>query len=336
MTSLRVFGPPVLSHNTPRTDIADCSHEASIARLLIGDSAPMHALRDCILRVGRTSLPVLIQGETGVGKELVAQALHIASGRGGPFVAFNVCAIGETMFEDALFGHVRGAFTGALSDAPGYLLEAHGGTAFFDEIGGLSGGMQAKLLRAIETKSFRPVGGRADKASDFRVVCATNEDVAALVKAGRFRSDLSFRVSAMVLRVPPLRERVSDIPELVRHFALRARAGSDGTFTESALGAFADHTWAGNVRELRNSVELLVGVADGAHIEWQEVRRHLDRGTRDPGLAAPEHLERLRLRESLERADWSVADAAGILGVHPATLYRRMQRLGVVVKASQS
>ena len=178
----------------------------------------MRELRALIARVAPLRMPVLIEGATGTGKELAAALLHRDSGRSGGLVAFNVCALGESMFEDALFGHVKGAYTGALGESLGFLREANGGTAFFDEISGLPLPLQAKLLRAIETGVFRPIGASRDAMSEFRTVAATNEQLRELVAAGRFREDLMHRLSGITVRMPTLAERVDDIPELVRHF----------------------------------------------------------------------------------------------------------------------
>jgi two-component system, NtrC family, nitrogen regulation response regulator NtrX len=337
MTELRVFGPPVVSDGRPYSARGKCGSVEDgagvVAELLIGESPEMRRLRAGILRVAPTSLPVLVQGETGTGKELVAQALHAASGRAGPFVGFNVCAIGDTMFEDALFGHTRGAFTGATSDAPGYLLEANGGTAFLDEIGGLELRMQAKLLRAIETKSFRPVGGRSDRRSDFRVIAATNEDLERLVSAGRFRADLRHRLDAVVLHLPPLRHRRNDVPALVHHITERVAVGPPPEFTREAMQALVEPSWPGNVRQLRHVVELLVATSDG-EVTASDVGAVLGRGA--PETGAVESIALRRLLEVMEEVDWSVAAAARQLGVHPATVYRRLQRAGVRVEEKRS
>jgi DNA-binding NtrC family response regulator len=200
---------------------------AMIADLLVGESAVMVRLRDLVLRLAPARLPVLVQGPTGAGKELVAQALHRASGRKGRCVAFNACAIPDAMFEDALFGHVRGAFSGASHDHTGYLGEANGGTVFMDEIGSLGIDAQAKLLRAVETRVFRPVGARRDQESDFRLVTATNVRLGDLVGTGRFRPDLAHRISAAVITVPALAEHPEDIPALAEHFAREAAAAHE-------------------------------------------------------------------------------------------------------------
>jgi DNA-binding NtrC family response regulator len=167
--------------------------------LLIGEAPAVRRLRRTVERIAPSRLPVLIEGPTGSGKELVAELLHQRSGRRGELVAFNVCAIGETMFEDALFGHVRGAYTGASGDAPGFLREAHGGTVFLDEIGGLPPLLQPKLLRALETGVFRPIGSARDSTSDFRLVSATNDGIESLVAAGRVRADIAHRLSGFVV-----------------------------------------------------------------------------------------------------------------------------------------
>src|SRR5689334_2690200 len=189
-----------------------------VDRLLIGASQPMQQLRALVIRASRSRLPVLIEGPTGAGKELVARALHMGSGRSGDLIAFNVCAIAESVFEDALFGHVKGAFTGAMRDVAGYLAEANGGSLFLDEINGLPLASQAKLLRASVTGLFRPVGAQRDRTSDFRLIAATNDDLASAVAAGSFRRDLLYRLSGLTISVPALSARLDDLPELVQHF----------------------------------------------------------------------------------------------------------------------
>ena len=284
----------------------------------------MRRLKDLIRRVGPTELPVLISGPTGAGKELVAQAVHESSGRRGKFVSFNVCAIADTMFEDALFGHRRGAFTGAFADSPGYLLEADRGTAFFDEISGLALTQQAKLLRAIETRRFRPVGGRDDKHSDFRVVAATNEDLDSLAGRGSFRADLLHRLGGITIEVPPLRARPEDIPLLVEHFL----DGQQSTLTMEAVRALRDHNWPGNVRELRHTLERARVLASG-RINAGDIHAAL-RGRMRTDWSDPTTADaRQRLIEALERCNWDVGKAAVVLGVHWTTIYRRMKRLGI-------
>ena len=304
-----------------------------IETLLLGESLPMRRLRALIGRVARTPLSVLIQGPTGAGKELVALALHSTSERPGRFVAFNVCAISESMFEDALFGHVRGAFTGAMADAKGYLAEAHRGTTFLDEVSGLPLAAQVKLLRAIETRQFRPVGGREDVRSDFRTVAATNENLATLVRAGRFRRDLAQRLSGIVLEVPSLSDRLEDVPVLARHFLdAVVPPGTAVALTSGALRVLQSYDWPGNVRELRNVVECAAALVESGAIEASDVAgllRHdavIAGGA--PGARDASPL-RQQLLDALEHCAGDVGRVAARLGKHPATIYRLMRRLGI-------
>jgi DNA-binding NtrC family response regulator len=295
--------------------------------LIVGDSLPIRRLRSLIARVGPTSAPILIQGPTGSGKELVAQALHARSLRGGRFVAFNVCAIAETMFEDALFGHTRGAFTGATSDAMGYLAEADRGTAFFDEIGGLPLAAQAKLLRVIETGEFRPVGASRNRRSDFRVVAATNEDIARLVALGKFRADLAARLNGFIFHVPPLAARTEDVPLLARFF-LDALGVGEERLTGDAMDALADHDWPGNVRELKHVLSRACILAEGGLINRRSVELALEQQA-PPTYATLRGKRQRKLLEVLDQTGWDVGAAAQLLGTHRATIYRRLKQLGI-------
>jgi DNA-binding NtrC family response regulator len=310
----------------------------AISELLIGSSPALRHIRALIAKIAPTELPVLIQGPTGSGKELVARAIHVASGLPGAFVAFNVCAIAEPLFEAALFGHARGAFTGALTSARGLLAEADRGTAFFDEIGGLALGNQAKLLRAIELRQFRPVGARADLHSAFRTVAATNEDLTALVDAGRMRADLAHRLAGIVIDVPPLADRPEDIPVLARHFArvnARKRAVSV-TLSDGAIAALVDHTWPGNVRELRHTIERAVVLAEKAILRREDVAAVLHASRMWADRESDDALARRKLRGVLEMVRWDTAQAAEYLGWHRATVYRHMKRLGIRVPVRPS
>jgi DNA-binding NtrC family response regulator len=290
---------------------------------MIGEHPLMREVYRLVRRVAPTDLPVLIVGETGTGKELVARAVHELSGRAGKYVALNVCAVGDTMFEDALFGHVRGGFTGAVADAPGYLLEGNGGTVFFDEIGSLPLAAQGKLLRAIETGEFRPVGGRADRRSDFRVVAATNADLRELVRDGRFRRDLFERLHGLVIALPPLRERAQDIPLLATSFLAELDHGGL-RFTDQALAALVAYQWPGNVRELVQSVELMAIGAETSTIGADAVSRACA-----PAGVTEHDRCRVELAGFLLRVDWDVERAASDLGMSRATLYRRLRELGL-------
>jgi len=308
--------------------------EHAIEDLIVGQSDAICRLRARVAQLAPLGLPVLIEGPTGSGKELVAEALHLASGRSGRFVALNVCALSETMFEDALFGHARGAFTGALSDRDGYFAEADGGTLFLDEIGGLPLASQAKLLRVLETREFRPLGARRDRRSDCRVVAATNDDLAAHVRAGRMRADLYHRLRGALVRVPSLSERTGDVPLLAQHFASRTGhdAGAGSALLSGALPALARHPWPGNVRQLRYVVEYLVALAPGGPDGGALVSEVLDQLANDgPGAstAGEQTEERRALHTLLDRHGWDVLSAAREWGTSRASMYRRMERLGV-------
>ena len=303
----------------------------AIPQIILGESLQIRDLRALIRRVAPTNLPVLIHGPTGSGKELVAEALHLASGRSGRFVPFNVCAIPETMFEDALFGHVRGAFTGATRDAVGYLAEANGGTVFLDEIGALPPTLQVKLLRVIETQEFRAVGASANRRSDFRVVSATNESLCNRASGNQFRVDLIYRLSAVRIEVPALRDRAADIPSLALHFAKRfiARGAKHVELSPGALQALQEYDWPGNVRELKSVVETTIALAEHVRIGREAIIERLS--VRNVGRvydgAREEDREQLRALLREHRDDTSAV--AAHLGVDRATVYRRMQQLGI-------
>lgn len=305
--------------------------------MLIGESMPMQRLRALVEAVAPTRVPVLIEGATGSGKELVAAMLHQRSARTGSFVAFNVCALGDTMFEDSLFGHVRGAYTGAAGESLGFLREANGGTVFLDEISGLALAAQAKLLRAIETGVFRPIGSSRDAQSDFRTIAATNERLEDAVNAGRFRADLAHRLSGMILRVPSLAERAEDIPALVEHFVARSRAGKPTTVARAVIQQLQERTWPGNVRELKQVVEAsLIFARDVLDVDALAVV--LEQRGRAP--AAGHDQGRVAARQQMVRllmsSGWDTEVAAEKLGVHRTTVYRRMRRLGIPVPSNDA
>jgi DNA-binding NtrC family response regulator len=304
--------------------MSDC-----MSTLLIGDSLPMRQLRALIARVATSTLSVLVEGETGSGKELVARALHEMSGRSGALVALNVCAVPDSMFEASMFGHVKGAFTGALRDSAGYLTEAHRGTLFLDEVSGLSLTNQVKLLRAIETKEFRPVGARADQRSDFRLIAASNEDMTQLVERRQFRRDLAHRLGGIRLTVPPLRYRLEDLPMLAAHFAARVKEahGTDTVLESGVIRALQAHSWPGNVRELRHVVEASIALSSGCMRE-EDVVALIKRDASSPGQMRLMHQGR-DLLDQLDRCAWDVNEVASELGVHRTTVYRRLRRLGI-------
>jgi DNA-binding NtrC family response regulator len=317
--------------------------------LIVGDSIAIRILRTTIAQVAPTTHRVLIHGPSGSGKELVAQALHLLSGRRGRFVPINVCAIPETMFEAMLFGHVRGAFTGATADSRGFLREADGGTAFFDEISSLPMNSQGKVLRGIETRAFRPVGAGADQSSDFRLISATNEHLGTLAQAGQFRADLLHRIGTILVRVPALSERTEDIPVLVSHFLGRSTPPNKPPIevTSAAMHALQSYSWPGNVRQLRNVIECACTVAPSHVIDSSVVEEILrtqswmisalrseasvGRHPVQPGAFIGDSSSETRGHyiALLEAHGWRVEHTAHALGIHRATLSRHLRALGI-------
>ena len=234
---------------------------------MVGSSPPMLELYGMIEKVAAAGVPVLIQGETGTGKELVARALHDASPRrGGPFLAENCAAISENLLESELFGHKKGAFTGAVVDRPGHFVAADHGTVFLDEIGDMPLSMQAKLLRVLQDGEVRAVGANTTRRVDVRIIAATHRDLPAAVASGEFREDLLFRLNVVTLHLPPLRERGEDVRAIARAIlpAIAEEVGREATITEEALAALAGWSWPGNVRELENELRRAVALSSGA------------------------------------------------------------------------
>jgi transcriptional regulator with GAF, ATPase, and Fis domain len=308
---------------------------------LVGRGPAMRALRSTIDCVARSSAPVLVVGETGVGKEIVARAIHARGERHDrPFVAVNMAAIPDALLEGELFGHVRGGFTGAVQARQGLVTEADGGTLLLDEIGDMSFALQAKLLRVLQFGEVRPVGSDRLHRVDVRVIASTHRDLPALVKQGRFREDLYFRLDVLPVLVPPLRDRREDIPALAAHFlaaALRRAPGSPvRSIGPEALRALTRLPWPGNVRELESTIERAVVFGVDEVIEQVEhVQEQAERVQAGPGGEAPPPWQFLNgapwtLRR-LSRAymDWVIAEADGnkeraaeTLGIDLSTLYR--------------
>lgn len=303
--------------------------ELSIEELILGQSSAIRAVRALVARLGPSQLPVLVQGPTGVGKELVAEALHRSSDRRRDrFVSVNVCAIAETMFEDALFGHVRGAFSGAFTDSPGHFGEAHQGSLFLDEVGGLAFAVQPKLLRAVETRRYRPIGAKADLTSDCRLIAAANEDLDGLAASGRFRFDLLQRLRVAVIQVPPLAERVDDVGLLAKVFAARARSdGETPRLTDEAIRYLEQRPWPGNVRELKHVVECAVVLTSNQIITRDDIAG-IGRVS-EAAILTNAAAARSRLVTVLNETDWNLQLAASRLAVHRVTLWRWMTRLGI-------
>ncbi len=298
---------------------------------LVGSSAAMSQVRQQVRRLADVPCTVLIFGESGVGKELVALGLHRHSRRSkGPLVIVNCAAISGGLAESELFGHVKGAFSGAVRDHPGYFSQADMGTLFLDELGELSLDLQAKLLRAIETKCFRPVGARADQRADVRIIAATNRDLEKEAQEGRFRRDLFFRLTSRVV-VPPLRDHLEDVPELAGHFLahLNSEYRRDVSLSDAALARLMSYSWPGNVRQLRGVLEAAVAMAEGEEIRAGELylpdEKRLAEAER-PGSLNLEALEEWAIRRALEQTGHNNTQAARLLGIHRDTLINKLRK----------
>ena len=304
---------------------------------IVGRSAAMRDVLERVMRVGITDATVLITGESGTGKELVARALHVASRRSArPFVPVNCAAITETLLESELFGHARGAFTGAVRARRGLFEEADGGTLFIDEIGETTPGFQAKLLRALQEGEIRRVGESVSVKVDVRVIAATNQDLRRAIAEKRFREDLFYRLAVVPLRIPPLRERPEDVPLLAAHFLERfnRRTGSDKVLTAEGAARLLEHGWPGNVRELENALEQAAALCPSREIRAQDIHieavRPAQGGTPGGTLAqAVEDAERRTIEAALHRNDHDLPRVARELGVSSTTLWRKMKRLGI-------
>ncbi len=299
---------------------------------LVGNSDAMASVRKMITRVAPTPSTVMIHGETGTGKELVARAFHDQSHRSDmPFVAINCGALPESLIESELFGHRRGAFTGADENRVGLFEVANGGTVFLDEIGELPKTMQAKLLRVLECGEIRRVGDNESFVVDVRVVCATNRDLSQMVEDGEFREDLMFRINTFEIEVPPLRSRISDIPLLADHLLRRFRPNvkeSGRTFSERALEFLTAHVWPGNVRELANVIEHAAILCDQLPIEPEHFpQRFAKRQLRGPlRPISLREIEMQAIYASIERHDGNKQAAAAELGISLKTLYNRLNQ----------
>jgi DNA-binding NtrC family response regulator len=298
---------------------------------IVAQSRAMQQVMALVERVAPSSASVLITGEHGTGKEVIARALHAASARSArAFVAVNAGGLSDGVLESELFGHVKGAFTDARTDRTGCFELADGGTLFLDEIANMPHGQQARLLRVLQTGEFHPVGSSRARKVDVRVLAATNADVAREAADGRLREDLVYRLNTVELRLPPLRERRDDIPDLASLFLARAHAGPARRLSSAAMEALLAHAWPGNVRELDHAVERAVLMAQG------EAVRAVDLGLRTGREGPPrleemslEDVESLLIKKALARFSGNVSHAANALGLSRSALYRRLQRYGL-------
>jgi transcriptional regulator with PAS, ATPase and Fis domain len=317
--------------------------------VLVGRSPNTRRVWDLIEKLGNCRWPALLLGETGTGKEVVAREIHARNPQ-GPFVTIDCSSLVGPLMESELFGHVKGAFTGATGAKLGLIEAANGGTAFFDEIGELPLDLQAKLLRVLQEKEFRPVGSLSVKRSDFRIIAATNRDLAKEVDKGTFRRDLFYRLNVMKIRLAPLRERTEDIPALVEHFI--SRAGGNRTLTAETLEALLSYDWPGNVRELENCIQHMVAISSESLIHTTDLpsalQNHaaqkksqylmtavgaqltaLSANSADSGapsaVVSLAELEKRAILNALENTAGDRALAATLLGIGRTTLYRKLK-----------
>ncbi len=313
-------------------------------RTIVGSSKGMERVFEIVRKVADSEASVLITGESGTGKELVARSIHYHSGRSkAPFVAINCAAIPRDLLESELFGHVKGAFTGAIKDKAGKFLLADGGTLFLDEVGELPIELQPKLLRALQEKLIEPVGGTKEQRLDVRIVAATNLDMDKALAEATFREDLYYRLAVIPIHLPSLRERREDIPLLLRYFCGKHGAGSV-TFSAGAAAALNSYRWPGNVRELENLVERLLIMRSGDTITIDDLSEKILNGGMTSGSSkisgkvvnlpeggySLEQLEREVVVEALERSGWNQTAAAKFLFIPRHTLIYRMEKYGII------
>jgi len=300
---------------------------------IVGDSPPMQELLEMISYVATTEATVLITGESGTGKELVAAALHENSDRhDGPFVKVNCAALADTLLESELFGHEKGAFTGADRRREGKFVQADGGTLFLDEIGETTQAMQVKMLRVLQEHELQRVGGEETIKVDVRILAATNRDLASEVKAGNFREDLYYRLNVVTLAVPPLRERRGDIPLLIDYFVQKFAEKNRRTVesvTPKCMELLVSYGWPGNVRELENAIERGVILMRGEQLSEKSLPLPIQKQEREGEIAAPSSLqeaERLLILQTLEESGGNKSEAARRLGITRKTLQNKLQR----------
>lgn len=322
----------------------DCMATAAAGypQILVGKSAAVRQIARQVARLGKLRWPVLILGETGTGKEVTARAIHNAN-PAGPFVVIDCSSLVGPLMESELFGHVKGSFTGAIAQKTGLIEAANSGTAFLDEIGELPLDMQAKLLRVLQEKEYRPVGSLASRRSDFRVIAATNRDLAKEVELGRFRRDLYYRLNVARLRLPPLRERSEDIPILIDHFL--AKHGSSQQLAAETMRKMMSYDWPGNVRELENCVHRLLATESGPVVADSalptEVRNaNEEKAFTNTGQMPPNHatgkpvvplseVEKRAILDAMEYTRGDRAMTAHLLGIGRTTLYRKLKEYGL-------
>lgn len=305
---------------------------------MIGNSPPMQQLFDLIQRIAKEDSTILIEGESGTGKELAARAIHQNSERNGkPFIKVNCGALNDNLLESELFGHEKGAFTGAIRQKKGRFELADGGTLFLDEIGDISPAMQVKLLRVLQEREFERVGGEVTISVDVRIICATHRNLPRRVQEGEFREDLYYRLSVIPMQLPPLRDRREDIPELVSHF-LQKRS-QPKTITAEGINLLMEYSWPGNIRELENLMERLQVIAPGPEIDPQLIAVHLGSGISHNTSGQYENLplddalyafEKNLIVHALKKCDNVKNRAAKLLGIKTSTLYYKLEKFDLL------
>jgi two-component system response regulator HydG len=342
LQEVRIYLERALADRQLRTEYRQLrrwASERSGLESMVGKCAVMRALYDLVERVAPVGLPALVRGESGTGKELVARALHfVGPRRDRPFVPVNCTALPESLLESELFGHIKGAFTGATAPRRGLFVEADGGTLYLDEIGDMPTNLQAKLLRVLEDGEIRSVGSDGSRKVDVRVIASTNQPIEKRIQEGRFRADLFYRLNVLPISVPPLRERVEDLPILVAHFLDRIRGSMPEIrlrrFSPGALGAMSRHPWPGNVRELENVVQRLAVVSVSEVAEVEDLAKHAA-AVLDPGssfeyarakLIPLEQLEEEYIAWVIQQCGGNKTRAAEILGIDVSTIRRREKR----------
>ena len=291
---------------------------------IIGNNSQLENIISTLKKIAPTDAPVLITGENGTGKEMIARAIHENSRRRGkPFVKVNLGGISRSLFESEMFGHKKGSFTGAVADRTGRFEMADGGTIFLDEIGELDVECQVKLLRVLQEKTFEPLGDSRSRKVDVRIICATNAPLDDMIKAGTFREDLYYRINLITIHLPALRERIDDIPILIRHFAENA-GHSNIKFSQSAIDRLSNYPFPGNIRQLKNIVERTLLMCDGNIVTDSDIALPETEHT-----ATLDEAEKFRIEEIIKSTGGNVSRAAAILGLTRQALYRRMEKYGI-------
>ncbi len=343
ISELKIQIQKALEYRRLKWENLQLKQELGLNLQIVGQNPEFLKVLDMVKRVAKTDATVLILGESGTGKELIARALHQQSQRAAyPFVAINCAALPEELLESELFGYEKGAFTGATSSKEGLFRAAHKGTLFLDEIGEISPRIQVKLLRALQEREIIPLGSTKPVKVDVRILASTNQDLEALMREGRFREDLFYRLNVITIRIPPLRDRKDDIPLLVDHFIrkyARKHQIPPKRVPQRVLQLLMAYPWPGNVRELENAIERALILSPGEEIAVEALPPQIlgSRGEADLPLPPPtltlEELERRYILKVLESVGWDKARAAQILGINLSTVYRKLARFGIKVTA---